>query len=110
MIKEHKRHLHSDRTSCHKFEANQFRLFLHSAAYVLMHTLRSTALKSTELAHAQFDTIRLRLLKIGARVQILKTKIVFHLPLSYPLKPLLAHCITTLAGRPAKLLQSFPPG
>ncbi|ETW94651.1 MAG: hypothetical protein ETSY1_33905, partial [Candidatus Entotheonella factor] len=36
-IKDHKRFLHSDRTSCHKFEANQFRLFLHSAAYVLMH-------------------------------------------------------------------------
>ncbi len=48
MIKEHKRHLQSDRTSCHRFEANQFRLFLHSAAYILMHTLRSTMLKGTE--------------------------------------------------------------
>ena len=105
MIKEHKRHLQSDRTSCHKFEANQFRLFLHSAAYILMHTLRSTLLASTELARAQFDTIRLRLLKIGARVQILKTKVVFHLPLSYPLKPLLAHCTHTL-----KPINAIPPG
>jgi len=105
MIKEHKRHLQSDRTSCHKFEANQFRLFLHSAAYILMHTLRSTMLKGSELARAQFDTIRLRLLKIGARVQVFKTKIVFHLPLSYPLKPLLTHCITTL-----KPLYAVPPG
>jgi hypothetical protein len=101
MIKEHKRHLHSDRTSCHRFEANQFRLFLHSAAYILMHAFRSTVLKGTELARAQFDTIRLRLLKIGARVQILKSKIVFHLPLSYPLKALLTHCILTLKPLPA---------
>jgi hypothetical protein len=105
MIKEHKRQLQSDRTSCHKFEANQFRLFLHSAAYILMHTLRSTLLTSTELACAQFDTIRLRLLKIGARVQVLKTKIVFHLPLSYPLKPLLANCVHTL-----KPINATPPG
>lgn len=105
MIKEHKRHLQSDRTSCHKFEANQFRLFLHSAAYIVMHTLRSTMLEGTELARAQFDTIRLRLLKIGARVQILKTKIVLHLPLSYPLKPLLTHCMLTL-----KPLHPVPPG
>jgi hypothetical protein len=77
MIKEHKRALHSDRTSCHRFEANQFRLFLHSVAYILMHAFRCTVLKGTELACAQFDTIRLRLLKIGARVQILKTKIIF---------------------------------
>ena len=102
MIKEHKRHLHSDRTSCHRFEANQFRLFLHSAAYVLLHTLRSTVLKSTELARAQFNTIRLRLLKIGARVQILNTKIVFHLPLSFPLKPVLAHCSRTLNLVPSR--------
>jgi len=100
MIKEHKRHLHSDRTSCHRFEANQFRLFLHSAAYILMHAFRSTVLKGTELARAQFDTIRLRLLKIGARVQVLKSKIVFHLPLSFPLKPLLTHCILTLKPLP----------
>jgi hypothetical protein len=39
-IKDHKRYLKSDRTSCHRFEANQFRLFLHSAAYVLLDTLR----------------------------------------------------------------------
>jgi len=46
-IKDHKLFLHSDRTSCHKFEANQFRVFLHSAAYVLMHTLRTQGLRGT---------------------------------------------------------------
>jgi hypothetical protein len=106
MIKDHKRHLQSDRTSCHKFEANQFRLFLHSAAYILLHALRSALLKGTELSHAQFDTIRLRLLKIGARVQVLKTKIVFHLPLSFPLKPVLAHCLHALSDRAGGLAPS----
>lgn len=83
MIKDHKNGLHSDRTSCHKFTANQFRLFLHSAAYVVMHYLRSIKLRGTQLAHAQFDTIRLRLLKIGVRVAAGKTRLLLHLPQSY---------------------------
>ena len=73
-IKEHKIALRSGRTSCHSFIANCFRLIrcvaaqrvLHSAAYVIMHTLREKALSHTYLAHAQFDTIQLKLLKIGA--------------------------------------------
>jgi hypothetical protein len=85
-IKEHKNHLYSDRTSCVGFHANQFRLFLHSIAYVLMHTFREKHLKKTEFARAQFNTIRLKLLKIGARVVELTTKIKIHLPSSYPLK------------------------
>ena len=46
-IKDHKLYLKSDRTSCHRFEANQFRLFLHSAAYVLLDTLRREVFKGT---------------------------------------------------------------
>ena len=88
MIKEHKNFLKSSRTSCHRTEANQFRLFLHSAAYVIMHGLRATALRGTELANATFDTIRLRLLKIAARVQIGKTFVRFHLPESCPVAPI----------------------
>jgi hypothetical protein len=86
MIKEHKNHLFSDRTSCSGFEANQFRLFMHSIAYILMHAFRERHLKNTEFAKAQFNTIRLKLLKIGARVRRLSTKIKIHLPSSYPLK------------------------
>ena len=85
-IKEHKNHLFSDRTSCTSFEANQFRLFLHSAAYVLMHSFRELHLQGTEFARAQFDTIRLKLIKIGARVQQMSTRIKIHLPSSFPLK------------------------
>jgi hypothetical protein len=86
MIKEHKNHLFSDRTSCSSFQANQFRLFMHSIAYVLMHAFRERHLKNTEFAKAQFNTIRLKLLKIGARVKRLSTRIKIHLPSSYPLK------------------------
>lgn len=83
MIKDHKNGLRSDRTSCHLFTANQFRLFLHSAAYVVMHYLRSVKLRGTQLAHAQFDTIRLRLLKIGTRVESGKTRLLLHLPKTF---------------------------
>lgn len=84
MIKDHKTYLLSDRTSCHRFEANQFRLFLHSMAYVLLHTLRRCHLQGTTWARAGFDTIRLQVLKIGARVQQLRTRIKVHRPTSYP--------------------------
>jgi hypothetical protein len=86
MIKEHKNHLLSDRTSCTSFSANQFRLFLHSAAYVLFHTFRTIHLKGTEWASAQFDTIRCKIIKIGARIIQRTRKIRIHLPSSFPWK------------------------
>ena len=87
LIKDHKTHLRSDRTSCHRFEANQFRLFLHSMAYVLTQTLRSRHLQGTPWARAQFDTIRFQVLRIGARVRQLRTRVKIHLPTSYPWQP-----------------------
>jgi len=84
MIKEHKNHLRSDKTSCSSFLANQFRLFLHSIAYVLLHTFREKHLQNTQFAKAQFDTIRLKILKLGARVIQLSTKIKIYLPASSP--------------------------
>jgi hypothetical protein len=86
MIKEHKNHLMSDRTSCTSFSANQFRLFLHSAAYVIFHTFRAFHLKATEWASAQFDTIRCKIIKIGARIIQRTRKIRIHLPSSFPWK------------------------
>lgn len=86
MIKEHKNHLLSDRTSCSSFQANQFRLFIHSIAYILMHAFRQRHLRQTEFAKAQFDTIRLQLIKIGSRVRRLSTRIKIHLPAAYPFK------------------------
>ncbi len=88
-IKDHKLYLKSDRTSCHKFEANQFRLFLHSAAYVFIHTLKTEVLRDTPFAKATFETIRHRILKIKAEVRELKTRIKVELPREFPLKNVL---------------------
>jgi hypothetical protein len=85
-IKNHKTFLHSDRTSCHRFEANQFRLLLHSAAYTLLHALQELLLTGTALQQATFETVQLRLLKVGARVIERATVIRFHLPSAFPLK------------------------
>jgi len=65
-IKEQQLDLFADRTSCHEWWANQFRLLLSSCAYVLISAIRRMALKGTELAKAQCHTIRLKLFKIGA--------------------------------------------
>lgn len=79
-IKEHKTYLLSDRMSCNSFMANQFRLFLHSAAYVLIHTLQTEILKTTEFCKASMKTIQLKLIKVAARVKIMKTKVKIELP------------------------------
>jgi hypothetical protein len=83
-IKEQQMDLFSDRTSCTKWWANQFRMLLSALAYVLLQTLRSIALKGTELAKAQCGTIRLKLLKIGAVIIRNTRRIVFHLSGAYP--------------------------
>ena len=95
-IKEHKVDLMSDRMSCNKATANQFRLFLHSAAYMIFHELRSNLLKGTELATAQFSTIRLRLLKIAARIEFKGRKTVFHLPEHFPKKEIFEKAVSIL--------------
>jgi hypothetical protein len=96
-IKDHKLYLKSDRTSCHRFEANQFRLFLHSAAYVLLDTLRREVLQTTPWASATMETIQLRLLKLGARVQECTDRIKISLPSSCPVAPVLRRSLTLLA-------------
>jgi Transposase DDE domain group 1 len=84
LIKAHKRHLASDRTSCTKATANQFRLVLHTAAYWLLHTLRGLAPSRSFWRDAQFDTMRLALIKVAGRVTELATRIKVALPTSYP--------------------------
>ncbi|WP_407046171.1 transposase [Mesorhizobium abyssinicae] len=68
MIKMHKSQLAFDRTSCRSSIANQVRLVLHTAAYWLMLTLREAVPTTHRLRNAEFATLRLRLLKLGARV------------------------------------------
>jgi len=83
-IKEQQLDLFADRTSCHRFVSNQFRLLMSSAAYVLVQALRRTALSGTELAKAQVGTIRLKLFKVAARVLKSTRRVTFHLASSYP--------------------------
>lgn len=83
-IKSWKTHLAADRTSCTKATANQLRLFLHAGAYWLMWGLRASMPKRSTWRVAQFDTLRLRLIKIAARVVEMKTMIRVHLPTSCP--------------------------
>ena len=80
LIKAHKLHLASDRTSCRKATANQFRLLIHTAAYWLMLSLRGLAPRNSFWREAQFDTIRLRLIKVAGRVTEMVTRIKLALP------------------------------
>jgi hypothetical protein len=98
-IKEQQLGLFADRTSCHDFLANQFRLMLSSAAYVLVHALRRLALEGTELAKATVGTIRSKLLKIAARVQVSVRRVVFHLATSYPFAELFRHALARVMGQ-----------
>ena len=94
-IKWHKAQLASDRTSCRDPRANQFRLILHTAAYWLMLTVRAATPKRSFLARAGFDTLRLRLIKIAARVVESAARIRVWLPTASPDAALFRH----LAGR-----------
>ena len=95
-IKEMKLDLASGRTSCHRFLANQCRLLLHTAACALMGVLQE-ALSGTRWAAAQVGTMRLRLLKVGARVVETCRRIWFHLPSSYTEQEIWRHIRVRLA-------------
>jgi Transposase DDE domain group 1 len=84
LIKAHKLHLASDRTSCTRATANQFRLLIHTAAYWLLLSLRGLAPRNSFWRDAQFDTIRLCLIKVAGRVTELVTRIKIALPTAYP--------------------------
>ncbi len=95
-IKEQQLGLFADRTSCHAFLANQFRVLLSAAAYVLIETLRRVGLAGTDLAAAQAGTIRLKLLKIGGRIVRSVRRIVIHLASGFPLQNLLRNILRNL--------------
>src|ERR671916_521045 len=82
-IKAWRLHLAADRTSCGKASANQLRLMLHTGAYWLLWSLRSLMPKRSTWRVAQFDTLRLRLVKIATRVVALKSRVMLHLPSAF---------------------------
>jgi Transposase DDE domain group 1 len=91
--------LEIDRTSCSRFWANQFRVLLTAAAYVLMQELRLRA-AGTNCARAQVWTLRERLLKLGARVVVSVRRLVLHLPASFPFLPAFRQVALALGASP----------
>jgi hypothetical protein len=96
-IKSWKTHLASDRTSCSKASANQMRLMLHGCAYWLWWTLRAACPKRSAWRRAQFDTLRLHLVKLAATIVEKKTRIVMTLPASCPRQNLIKLLFDALA-------------
>ena len=94
-IKDFKNALLADRLSCTRFVANAFRLCLHAAAYRVMFELRQQAAAfSEELGRAQFDTLRLKLLKVAAMITESVRRIRIRLPDAYPLKAIFASMLS----------------
>jgi Transposase DDE domain group 1 len=91
--------LQIDRTSCSGFWANQFRVLLTAAAYVLMQELRLRA-AHTRCARAQVGTLREQLLKLGARVLVSVRRVVVHLPASFPFLPIFQQVALALDAAP----------
>jgi hypothetical protein len=84
LIKQHKAQLASDRTSCESPVANQIRLVLHTAAFWVMHEMRRAIPPASPLAKAEFGTLRLKLVKIAARVVEYGARIRVFLPTACP--------------------------
>ena len=97
-IKEQQLGLFADRTSCRGWWANQFRLLLSSAAYVLLETIRRIGLEGSELARAQVTTIRLKLLKIGTVILRNTRRIRLLFSSAYPQQALFATVLHRLSS------------
>lgn len=100
-IKEQQLCLFADRTSTHHLRSNQVRLWFSSVAYVLLNELRRLGLAGTDLAQARCDTIRTKLLKIGAQVKVTVRRVWVQLASSYPYADLFAHIVGQLRAGPA---------
>ena len=84
LIKDIKLYTRSDKTACNRWQANQFRLFLHMGAYWLLHSLRRAAPTKSVWHGATFETIRRTFVKVAVRVEELKSRIKLAFPASYP--------------------------
>jgi len=99
-IKEQQMCLFADRTSSHNLASNQLRLWFSSVAYILLNELRRLGLPGTELAHARCDTIRTKLLKIGAQIRVTVRRVWVHLASSYPYATLWTQIVGNLRAGP----------
>ena len=101
-IKEQQLYLFADRTSAATMRANQIRLWFSSVAYLLLQALRRLGLQGTALARAQCDTIRLKLLKIGAQVRLTVRKVWVSLASGSPYADLFAQAYRNLRAAPLR--------
>ena len=99
-IKEQQLGLFADRTSTASMRGNQLRLYFSSVAYILMHDLRRLALKGTELEHAQCTTIRLKILKIGAQIDVTVRRVWIRMAAGYPYKEVFQQAFDNLQRLP----------
>jgi hypothetical protein len=99
-IKEQQMCLFADRTSSHNLASNQLRLWFSSVAYILLNELRRLGLQGTELAQARCDTIRTKLLKIGAQIRVTVRRVWVHLASSYPYATLWTQIVGNLRAGP----------
>ena len=99
-IKEQQLDLFADRTSAHTMRANQLRLYFSSFAYVLMHALRRLGTEGTRFARAQCATLRLKLLKVGARVKITARRVWLSFSQAYPYAKTFARVLANLQKEP----------
>ena len=99
-IKEQQLCLFADRTSTHFEASNQVRLWFSSVAYTLLNELRRLGLEGTELAKARCDTIRSKVLKIGAQVRVTVRRVWIHLSSSHPYAALFARIVSQLRASP----------
>ncbi len=97
-IKEQQLGLFADRTSCHYWWPNQFRLLLSASAYVLLESIRRVGLAGTELARAQVETIRLKLLKLGTVIVRNTRRIRLLFTSAYPYQTLFATVLQRLSS------------
>ena len=95
-IKEQQLCLFADRTSAESMRANQLRLWFSSIAYTMLAALRRLGLAGTEMEGARCDTIRVKLLKIGARVRVTVRKIWLSMSESYPLRELFGRIMANI--------------
>ncbi len=100
-IKEQQLFLFADRTSSTSFQANQTRLYFSSMAYLLLDALRRLGLRGTDLARAQCNTIRTKLLKIGAKVRVTVRRIWISMTQSCPYASLFRTAVVNLRAPPA---------
>src|SRR5699024_9944597 len=106
-IKEQQLGLFADRTSTATMRANQLRLYFASFAYVLMHGLRRLGLADTPYAKAQCTTIRLKLLKIGARIRMTVRRVWLSLSESYPYARDFARILAQLRRHPVWVVPGY---